>query len=337
MKNRARPLLAVTPGDIGGVGPEIVAKVVLEGPPRSCRLLIVEDAQVIRASFEALKAHFDLPVFRSVEDAIKSDAPVMVLDLAQGGKELLALGRPDPRTGELQALALVKAVKLAMAGWVDGVTYGPIVKECLHISEKKYLEEEEILREVLEAPDLKGVGKLGKVYRYTIVEHVPMKEMPDLIKKQSILKATEALHEALLSFGLKSPRIAVAALNPHAGDGGLVGREEIDEIAPAIKEAKSRGIDASGPVPGDTVYVRALKGEFDGVVSMYHDQALAAMKAAGFGRIVVIHTRCPIIITTPSHGSAFNIAGKGIADHKNMREAIKVTANLAKLRKQVNK
>lgn len=337
MNTKDKPLIAVTPGDIGGVGPEIVTKVVLEGPPRNCRLLIVEDAQVIRASFKALKAHFDLPIFQSIEDTVKSDASVMVLDLAQGGKELLALGRPDAKTGELQALALVKAVNLAMDGWVDGVTYGPIVKECLHIGEKKYLEEEEILREVLAAPDLKGVGKLGRVYRYTIVEHVPMREMPDLINKQSVLKATEALQEALLSFGLKSPRIAVAALNPHAGDGGLVGREEIDEIAPAIEEARSEGIDASGPVPGDTVYVRALKGEFDGVVSMYHDQALAALKAAGFGKIVIIHTRCPIIITTPSHGSAFNIAGKGIADHKNMREAIEVATNLAGLRKQVSK
>ncbi len=336
MKNKDKPLIAVTPGDIGGVGPEVIAKVITEGPPDTCRLLIVEDAQVIRASFDALNAPFDLPVFQSIEDAVKSEAPAMVLDLAQGGKELLALGRPDPKTGELQALALVKAVNLAKDGWVDGVTYGPIVKESLHIGETKYLEEEEILREVLEAPDLKGIGKLGGVYRYTVIEHVAMKEMPALITKEKVSQATEALHEALLSYGLKSPRIAVSALNPHAGDGGLVGREEIDEIAPAIEKARSKGIKASGPVPGDTVYVRAFQGEFDGVVSMYHDQALAAMKAAGFGKIVIIHTHCPIIITTPSHGSAFNIAGKGIADHKNMREAIEVTAFLAQRSKQTN-
>lgn len=337
MKNKDKPLIAVTPGDIGGIGPEIVAKVIIEGPPDNGRLLLVEDAQVIRSSFDALGAHFDLPIFQNIEDAVKSDAPVAVLDLAQGGKELLALGRPDPKTGELQALALVKAVNLAMDGWVDGVVYGPIVKESLHIGEEKYLEEEEILREVLRSPDLKGVGKLGGVYRYTIVEHVPVREVADLITQQSVLKAIEALHEALLSYGLKSPRIVVGALNPHAGDGGIIGREEIDEITPAIKNARSKGIDASGPIPADTVYVRALQGEFDGVVSMTHDQALAAMKAAGFGKIVIIHTHCPIIITTPSHGSAFNIAGQGIADHKNMREAIEVAANLAQRRKQVNK
>ncbi|MFQ5996327.1 MAG: PdxA family protein [Dehalococcoidales bacterium] len=337
MKNKDKPLIAVTPGDIGGIGPEIVAKVIIEGPPDNGRLLLVEDAQVIRSSFDALGAHFDLPIFQNIEDAVKSDAPVAVLDLAQGGKELLALGRPDPKTGELQALALVKAVNLAMDGWVDGVVYGPIVKESLHIGEEKYLEEEEILREVLRSPDLKGVGKLGGVYRYTIVEHVPVREVADLITQQSVLKAIEALHEALLSYGLKSPRIVVGALNPHAGDGGIIGREEIDEITPAIKNARSKGIDASGPIPADTVYVRALQGEFDGVVSMTHDQALAAMKAAGFGKIVIIHTHCPIIITTPSHGSAFNIAGQGIADHKNMREAIEVATNLAQRRKQVNK
>jgi 4-hydroxythreonine-4-phosphate dehydrogenase len=158
--------------------------------------------------------------------------------------------------------------------------------------------------------------------------------MPDLITSGRVLQSIEALNAALISYGIEAPRIAVSALNPHAGDGGLIGREEIDEIAPAIEQAKESGIAVSGPDPGDTIYVRALQGEFHGVVSMYHDQALAAMKAAGFGKIIIIHTHCPIIITTPSHGSAFNIAGKGIADHKNMRDAIQVAADLARRKRK---
>lgn len=334
MADKNIPLIAVVCGDIGGVGPEVVTKVINEGPPDNYRLLVVENAEVMRASFDALGVSFNLPVFSNIEDAVKSNASAMVLDFTPGNKDLLFLGRPDSRTGEQQAKTLVKAVMLAVDGWVDGVAYGPIVKESLHIGDKKYLEEEEILREVLKSPNLKGVGKLGGVYRYTVIEHVSIREMPDLITQQSVLYAIEALHEALLSYGLNSPRIAVSALNPHAGDGGLIGREEIDIIEPAIEQARSKGLDVSGPVPGDTVYVRALQDEFDGVVSMYHDQALAAMKAAGFGKIVIIHTHCPIIITTPSHGSAFNIAGKGIADHNNMREAIEVAVDLAWRRKQ---
>ena len=337
MGDKGKPTIAVVCGDIVGVGPEIVARVIIEGPPGNCRLLVVEDADVLRATFDILGARFDLPVFNDIGEAVKSDAPAMVLDLAQGNKDLLFLGHPDTETGELQAKALVKAALLAVDGWVDGVAYGPITKETLHIGDKHYVEEEDVLREVLKAPDLKGVGKLEKVYRYTMIEHVPMRELPDLVTRERVLKSIEALNEALLSYGLKSPRIAVSALNPHAGDGGLIGREEIDEITPAIEQANARGIDTSGPVPGDTVYVRALQGEFDGVVSMYHDQALAAMKAAGFGKIVIILTHCPIVITTPGHGSAFNIAGKGIADHKNMLDAIEVAAGLAQRRKQAKK
>ena len=180
---------------------------------------------------------------------------------------------------------------------------------------------------------------LGEHMRIGVVAgHVPVKDIPASVTEENILNKIRILNKSLLEdFAIRKAKIAVLGLNPHAGDGGLIGHEEADEIAPAIKQAKEEGIDATGPVPGDTVYVRALQGEFDGVVSMYHDQALAAMKAAGFGKIVIILAHCPIIITTPSHGSAFNIAGKGIADHKNMLDAIEVAAGLAQRRKQAEK
>lgn len=329
MGSKNKPLIAVTLGDITGIGPEILVKVVVEGVPDNCRLLVVGDAQVLRASFDTLGARFDLPVFRSVEEATASDAQVAVLDLAQGGTELLALARPHPEAGQMAAEALTKAVELAIDGQVSGVVYAPLVKETLHIGERKYNDEGEILRERLQAPDMKAVAKVGEVFRVTIAEHVPLKKVPDLITQQSVLSAIEVLQEALLFYGLKSPRIAVAALNPHAGEGGMVGREEIDQIAPAIQEARAKGIDVSGPIPADTVYVRAFKGQFDGVVNMYHDQANIALKMAGFGEIVVLFVRSPVIITTPSHGPAYGKAGKGTADPNNLRAAIEVAASLA--------
>ncbi len=326
------PLIAVTPGDITGIGPEILVKVITAGPPADCRLLVVGDAGVMRSSFKALQKDFDLPIFRNAEEAVASPAPVTVLDTAQGGGELLALGRPHPDAGEMAAAALVRGAELAAANRVDGLVFGPLVKETLHLGDRKYNDEGEILRETLWAPEMKAIAGVSGVFRVTIAEHVPLRKVPDLITRDSVLDAVNLLNEALVGFGKKSPRIAVAALNPHAGEGGMVGREEIEQITPAIEEARRNNIDVTGPVPADTVYLRAFKGQFDGVVNLYHDQANIALKAAGFGEIVVLFVRCPVIITTPSHGPAYGKAGKGTADPNNLRASIDLAASLAGLR-----
>ncbi len=330
MMDKNRPLIAVTLGDITGIGPEILVKVITEGPPENCRLLAVGDAQVLRSSFDALGVKFDLPVFRNIEEAAASDAPVMALDLAQGGGELLALARPHPEAGRMAAEALIQSAMWAKEGKVDGVVFGPLVKETLNLGGKKYNDETEMMHEKLEAPLIKSVAKIGNIFRITIAEHVPLQRIPEFITRDNVLDAIEIMQEVLTMYGVKSPRIAVAALNPHAGEGGLVGREEIDHIAPAIEEAKVKGLDVYGPIPADTVYVRAFKGQYDGVVNMYHDQANIALKMAGFGEIVIIFARSPVIITTPSHGPAYGKAGKGTADPGNLRATIEVAASLAR-------
>jgi len=332
MMDKNKPLSAVTLGDITGIGPEILVKVITEGPPKDCRLLAVGDAQVLRASFDALGTKFDLPIFNNIEEAVASEAQVMALDLAQGGGELLSLARPHPEAGRMAAEALIQSAKWAKEGKVDGVVFGPLVKETLYLGKKKYNDETEMMREQLEAPLMKSVAKIGNIFRVTIAEHVPLQKIPEFITRENILDAIEILQETVKMYGVKSPRIAVAALNPHAGEGGLVGREEIDHIAPAIEEAKKKGIDVYGPIPADTVYVRAFKGQYDGVVNMYHDQANIALKMAGFGEIVIIFARSPAIITTPSHGPAYGKAGKGTADPGNLRATIEVAASLARHR-----
>ena len=333
MVNKDKPLIAVTPGDITGIGPEILVKVIVEGPPENCRLLAVGDAPVLRSSFDALGAKFDLPVFCNIDEAAASDAPVMALDLAQGGGELLALARPHPDAGRMAAEALIQSAKWAKEGRVDGVVFGPLVKETLYLGKKKYNDETEMMREQLEAPLMKSVAKIGNIFRVTIAEHVPLAKIPEFITRENVLEAIQVLQEALSMYGVKAPRIAVAALNPHAGESGMVGREEIDHIAPAVEEAKEKGIDVYGPIPADTVYVRAFKGQYDGVVNMYHDQANIALKMAGFGEIVIIFGRAPAVITTPSHGPAYGKAGKGTADPNNLRSAIEVAASLARHRR----
>jgi len=330
MAVKNKPLIAVTPGDITGIGPEILAKVIAAGPPEDCRLLAVGDAGVLKASFATLGMKFDLPVYRSIEEAAASDALAMVLDLGQGGMELLALARPHPEAGRMAAEALIQSVLWAKEGKIDGVVFGPLVKETLNLAGKKYNDETEMMQEKLGAPLLKAGAKSGDIFRITIAEHVPIKKIPEFITRENVLEAVEILQEVLTMYGVKSPRIAVAALNPHAGEGGMVGREEIDHIAPAIEEAKKKGIDVYGPIPADTVYVRAFQGQFNGVVNMYHDQANIALKMAGFGEIVIIFARSPVIVTTPSHGPAYGKAGKDTANPDNLMAAVEVAASLAR-------
>ena len=330
---KTRPLIAVTLGDITGIGPEIVAKTLMQTPPEDCCLLVVGDGQVLRSSFKALGSPFHLPVFRSIKEAKAANAPAVILDLAQGGLEMLALGKPNPEAGQMAAGALAEAAKLALDGRVDGIVYAPLRKETLRFGEKKYGDEQYLLSELLPAPDMKAVAKIGNTLRLTIAGHVPLREVPDLITQQSVLNAIEVLHETLLDYGFKSPHIGVAALNPHAGEGGLVGQEEIEHIAPAVEIARAKGIGVSGPIPADIIYVRARKGQYNGVVSLYHDQANIALKMAGFGEIVVFYVRCPIVIATPGHGTAYDIAGKGTASPDNLRAAIELAASLAQRRK----
>ena len=333
MADKSTSLIAVTQGDITGIGPEILARVIVEGPPEGCRLLAVGDASVLRSSFDALGAKFNLPVFTDIDEAAKSDTSLMTLDLNQGGAELLALGRPHPEAGRMAAEALIQSLRWAKEGRVDGVVFGPLVKETLYIGKKKYNDETEMMREQLGAPSMKSIAKIGNIFRITIAEHVPFVKIPEFITRENILEAIQVLQEAMSMYGVKSPRIAVAALNPHAGESGMVGREEIDHIAPAVKEARNSGVDVYGPIPADTVYVRAFKSQYDGVVNMYHDQANIALKMAGFGEIVVIFGRAPVVITTPSHGPAYGKAGRGTADPKNLRSAIEVAVSLAQHRR----
>ncbi len=327
-----RPLIAVTPGDITGVGPEILVKVLAEGPRDDCRLLVVGDEGVTQASFATLGAKFNLPVFRNINEAIASSAPALMLDLAQGGRELLFLRKPHPEAGRLAAEALVRAMELAMANKVGGVVYCPLCKETINLGGKKYPDEQHIMREVMKAPNIRAIAKMGKIFRITIAEHVPLRQVPNLITQQSVLNNIQLMNEALFLYGINPPRIAVAALNPHAGEHGQIGTEEIEHITPAIEAAQKKGINAIGPIPADTVYVRALKGQFDGVVNMYHDQANIALKVASFGEIVIFFIRSPIVITTPSHGTAYGKAGRGLADHNNLKAAIETAAFLAQRR-----
>ena len=328
-----KPLLAVTPGDITGVGPEILVRVLAEGRREDCRILVVADAEVMKAAYAALGVKFNLPVFKDVNEAAASKVEAAIFDMANGGKDILFIRKPHDKGGRLALEALIKASELALSKKVDGVVYAPLCKESLNYQGKKYGDEQYLLKEFLKAPNVRALAKIGNVFRITVVEHYALRKVPDMITKQSVFSNIETIHNALRAYGLESPRIAVAALNPHASEHGLMGNEEAEEITPAIEAARKKGINAIGPIPSDTVYVRAFKGQFDGVVNLYHDQSQIALKAFGFGEIVIFYVNSPIVITTPSHGTAYGKAGKGLADYKNMRQAVELAAALAARKK----
>ena len=333
MTSSVGPLIALTLGDIAGIGPEIVAKVLVAGLEGNCRLLVVDDAEILRFSFQALGACFDLPVSCDIEEVTSGGFPAAMLDLAHADKGLLALGRPHPESGRMAAEALSKALRLAMDGKVDGVVYSPLCKDTLDIGGGEHGDELYLLRRVANTPGMARIVKVGDVLRTSVTGHVPFRDVSDLVTPDSVLDTIEVLQEALVSYGLISPRIGVAALNPHGGESGQIGREEIEQIGPAVQAARSKGIDAQGPFPADTIYVRAFRGDLDGVVNMYHDQGNIAAKAVSFGEGVVLYVRSPVVVTSVGHGTAFDIAGKGVADPGNLRQALAVAALLAERRR----
>jgi 4-hydroxythreonine-4-phosphate dehydrogenase len=323
------PNIALTLGDMAGIGPEIVAKV-LAAPPEGCRLLVVDDARVLKASLDRLGLAADIAFVSDPQAIDMRSKPLTMLDLAHATPELLAIGKPCADTGRMAASALARALELAMDGVADGVVYPPLCKDTLDVGDGAHGDELLLLQRIAKAPAMARVVKAGNVLRNSVTGHVPFANIVRLLTKESVLATIEVLREAFNLYGMESPVIAVAALNPHGGEGGQIGREEIDVLGPAIEAARAAGIDCRGPFAADTLYVRALKGEFQGVVNLYHDQGNIAAKVASFGEGVVQYVRSPVPIATVAHGAAFDIAGKGVADETNLREVIAEVAMLAR-------
>jgi 4-hydroxy-L-threonine phosphate dehydrogenase PdxA len=202
-------------------------------------------------------------------------------------------------------------------------------KEALRMAGNPHPDEAGLMTEYANVPTVDVIWKYKSFYKSTVVGHVPFRAIPDMVTKRAVLRAITSLHRTISLFTIDRPRLGVAALNPHGGEGGLFGAEEITEITPAIAAARSEGIDVHGPYPADTIYQRGLQGEFDGVVAMYHDQGNVALKTVGFGEIVNIYAGLPFICTSPSHGTAFDIAGKGVAACANILDALQVAVSLA--------
>jgi 4-hydroxythreonine-4-phosphate dehydrogenase len=330
VQERQLPILAITMGDAAGVGPEIIAKALAEPRIYSlCRPVVFGDAGRMQLAAGIVKNGVKINGMSDVQQGRFQPGTVDVLDFANIPADL-PFGRVDAQAGHAAFQYIESAVRHAGENQVDAIVTAPLNKEALHKGGHNFPGHTEILAELSHTRDYAMMlsGDALKVIHVTT--HVSMLQAAALIKKERVLRIIRLADRTLRLLGIERPRIAIAGFNAHAGENGLFGREELDEINPAIAQACQEGIQAVGPVPPDTVFYRAAcRKEFDIVVVMYHDQGHIPVKVLGFDNGINVTVGLPFLRTSVDHGTAFDIAGKGIADSRSMTAAIDFAAKLA--------
>jgi 4-hydroxythreonine-4-phosphate dehydrogenase len=324
------PLIAITMGDPAGVGPEVTAKALArEDVWACCRPLVVGDAGVMEKAAALLGSVLTFhPIAQASQARFDPSCPD-VLDLGNEDPAVLVPGRVSAAAGQASVEYIRRAVELVQAGQADAVATGPINKAALKAAHIPFIGHTELLAALLGAERVTTMLATEGLRVVHVTRHVPLGKVAALITHERVLETIRLTHAGLRQMGVARPRLAVAALNPHGGDDGLVGREEIDAIRPAVEAAGAEGIEAAGPIPADSVFFRAIRGEFDVVVAMYHDQGHIPIKTHGFERSVTVTLGLPIVRTSVDHGTAFDIAWQGVASEESMVEAIRLAAQLA--------
>jgi 4-hydroxythreonine-4-phosphate dehydrogenase len=321
------PRLLITMGDVAGVGPEIIAK----AWPELCALcvpVVVGDPNWLRRALDLIGSKAHVRVVGHPRDA--GSDPDVVASLPGSDQDLrhVRSGTVDAAAGRAAYDFLCRAIDLTLEGAADGIVTAPLHKEGLRAAGLSYPGHTEILAERTGARQFAMVLAVDGLAVAHVTLHMALRDVFHHITTAAVLDKIEVLDGLLTRLLDRRPRLGIAALNPHASDGGLFGDEEEKIVAPAVEQARRRGIDASGPWPTDTLFVRARQGEFDGVVAMYHDQGHIALKLIGGWRAVNISAGLPIVRTSVAHGTAYDIAGRGIADATSLIEATRVAARL---------
>jgi 4-hydroxythreonine-4-phosphate dehydrogenase len=312
-------------GDPAGIGPEIIAKVIGSGELYPlCKPVVIGDASVMKKLIEEMRLSITVRPIASLVEADPVQGKLDILDLRQVNVSHHKWGTPDASSGKAVVEYIKKAVELTMKGEAAAIVTAPISKEMMNAAGHHYAGHTELLADLTDTREycMMFVGGGLRVILATI--HIALKDVPRQITTATVLKTLRLAHKAMRSFGIENPSIGVAALNPHAGEGRLFGTEEWDTILPAIIRARQEGINASDPLPADTLFYKARNNYFDIVVAMYHDQGLAPLKMLAFGKAVNVTVGLPIIRTSVDHGTAYDIAGKGCADPTSLLEAAKL-------------
>lgn len=325
------PRIALMLGDATGIGPEQCARVLGDGRLRdAARLVVVGDARVLELGMRDAKVSFAPRIYDSTQDVDWDRPEVALIDLRNIDPAGITRGKISAESGKITGETLLHATKLALAGKVEAVTFAPLNKAALFAGGWHFPDEHNMFADFVgHTGYFSEMNVLDGQWMSRVTSHVSLRKALEQITTERIGKALKLAHETMQRAGMEKPRIAVAALNPHAGENGLFGNEETEIIQPAIDKGRAAGIDCRGPFPADTVFLKAFAGDFDGVLAMYHDQGQIATKLKGFNRGVTVTAGLKVSYTTPAHGTAFDIVGRGVASTGALENAVRLAARLA--------
>ena len=337
-----KPIIGITMGDPAGIGPEIIIKSLsLPQIYEECKPLVFADAEVMKAAAKICDSTLKINPVSEVKEAKFEYGTIDVFDLHNVDIKTLEYGKVSAASGNAAFESIRKVIDLALQGEIDATVTAPINKESINLARHHFSGHTEIYAHFTDTKKFAMLLADDALRVIHATTHVPLRKACDLITSERVMDVIKLLHDACVQFGIKNPKIGVAGLNPHAGDGGLFGTEDEEQIVPAVREAKELGYNVEGPVPPDTLFSKAIQGKYDGCVAMYHDQGHIPFKLVGFKwnnetqsmdsvKGVNITLGLPIIRTSVDHGTAFEIAGKGIASEDAMTIAIEYAIKMAR-------
>lgn len=326
-----KPTVAVTLGDAAGIGSELVAKLfALSDVTQKAHTVLIGDEWQWQQGQKIAGTQITLPKIDRLEDVKNYDTPVF-FSLPTLEEGVVNFSQESAKAGESVLKILEFCMDKAKEGVIDAICFAPLNKFAMKKGGLKFEDELHFFAEHLGVDSyFCEFNTLGTLWTSRISSHIPLKDAYQYLTQERIEQASTLIYKQLKQAGFENPRVAVAAFNPHGGEGGTCGREEIDVIIPAVESCNTNGYPILGPYPADTIFIKAQKGELDAVVTMYHDQGQIAIKLMGFSRGVTVQGGLPIPITTPAHGTAFDIAGKGVADVTPMKNAFEIAVTLGK-------
>ena len=329
------PVLGLMLGDATGIGPEQCARILADRRMAdTARLLVVGDARVLEQGMRDAGVGLAWHSYDTPEEVDWDRLEIPIIDLNNLDPAGIRRGAVSSESGRVSGETLAHMIELALERRLDGIVFAPLNKAALHAGGWRFNDEHQMFAHLTRHQGFFGeMNVLDNLWMSRVTSHVSLRTALEQVTAARIDAALSLADATMRAAGFATPRIAVAALNPHAGEGGLFGREEIEIIAPAVAEAAQRGIACKGPYPADTVFLKAFGGEFDGVLTMYHDQGQIATKLRGFNRGVTVTAGLETVFTTPAHGTAFDIVGKGIATTGALEQAIRLCSRLAASRR----
>jgi len=334
MTTKERAIIAITMGDAAGIGPEIIVKALLQKQIYSiCHPLVVGEGATMQEAIKLVNRPLKLHPIKTTTELKGQFGVIDLLDLHNLDRKEVVIGQVCGACGKAAMEYITKAAQLALQGEVNAIVTAPINKEATIQAGYGDVGHLEFLARLTLATEYATMLVSGPLRVVHLTTHHSLRHACELVTRERILAKLKLTHDSFRKWGIERPCIGVAALNPHAGEGGLFGSEEIEQIVPAVMAAQGLGIDARGPFPADSVFTRAIDGEFDVVLAMYHDQGHIPIKVYGFERSVSVALGLPFVRTSVDHGTAFDIAGKGVANSQSLEEAIKIAVRLSEERR----